>query len=192
MLAGVRGAPHAEESVPIARVDRDRSEVAFRMRTTWHDVDGRAPIRIGSVHAQGDLFENARVWIEIDAAAMETGNTRRDRKMHEEVMGTGTWPLIRFASTRPAVVTLRDAQRTVLECAGTLEIRGRSREVTLAITVVPAEGGWRATGDHEVSLEAFGIPDPSIFLNRVRDAVQVRWDLLLVTDSAETPAGPGD
>jgi len=169
-------------------IDPPGSGVTFVLRTTWHDVRGRSGGVTGTIRSRsGDLFDDAGVDVVVDATTMETGNARRDRKMHEEFLLTATWPVIRFRSGAPPHVIGRivegateagDAIRFTL--SGDLEIRGATRPVVLALTARREGEGWRVTGEHEVSLQEYGIPDPSILINRVRDTVTVSLSILAI------------
>jgi polyisoprenoid-binding protein YceI len=172
-------------------VDPQGSEVAFLMNTTWHAVHGKARGVSGTIEsAKGALFEDAVVSIVVDATTLETGNTRRDKTMHADYMMTGEWPRIAFRSTAPPVLVGKDHPASPawkdmsgtsdegvisLELAGDLTIRSETRGVILALTAVPDGDGWVVTGEHTVSLQDYGLPDPSIFLNRVQDAVKVSF-----------------
>ncbi len=181
------GTPHTSDETAsthgkIFIIDPEGSEVTFLMDTTWHAVHGVARGITGTIEsAGGSLFVDAVVTVVVDATTLETGNARRDRTMHTEYMMTKEWPRITFRSTAPPVLLGMDpatgAADVSFELAGDLTIRSQTRGVILALTARPDGDGWIVTGEHTVSLRDYGIPDPSIFMNRVQDAVKVTFSV---------------
>ena len=182
----------ADQPVRLA-IDPEGSEVTFLMETTWHEVHGTARGITGTIEsAGGSLFADAVVTFVVDATTMETGNGRRDKTMHADYMMTSEWPRITFRSTAPPVLLGKDAGGGAVslgkepgadagavsfELAGDLTVRSETRGVILSLTARPDGDGWVVTGEHIVSLRDYGIPDPSIFLNKVQDAVKVTFSV---------------
>ena len=176
--AAAANAADADQPVRLA-IDPEGSEVTFQMETTWHAVHGTARGITGTIVSEGDPFKDAAVTIVVDAATMETGNGRRDKTMHEDYMMTREWPRITFRSTAAPALLGKDAGSGVVsfELTGDLTIRSETRGVILSLAAQPDGDGWLVTGEHIVSLRDYGIPDPSIFLNRVADAVKVTFSV---------------
>jgi len=183
----------ADTGAKVFVVDPEGSEVTFLMETTWHEVHGTARGITGTIEsAGGSLFADAVVTFVVDATTMETGNGRRDKTMHADYMMTSEWPRITFRSTAPPVLLGKDAGGGAVslgkepgadagavsfELAGDLTVRSETRGVILSLTARPDGDGWVVTGEHIVSLRDYGIPDPSIFLNKVQDAVKVTFSV---------------
>jgi polyisoprenoid-binding protein YceI len=182
IVLGVAGALGVAAPVtPITlEIDPASSEVVFHLRTTWHGVEGRAGAIRGSVTSEsGDLLGDGRVSVEIEAAALDTGNSRRDRTMRDSHLETGKHPKITFTSTGPpamisstrnAAGAWTDAYFTV---PGSLAIHGVTRAVAPAVTARREGDAWRMEGELPVKLTEYAIPDPSIFFNHVQDDVKV-------------------
>lgn len=163
-------------------VDPEGSEVTFLMQTTWHGVHGKTTAITGTIEsAGGAVFEDAVAKVVVDATTLDTGNQRRDKTMHNEYMMTTQWPQVIFRSTAAPVridnVPDAPAGSISFELAGDLTIRSETRGVLLSLTARPEGEGWVVTGEHTVSLKDYGIPDPSIFLNKVQDAVKVSFSV---------------
>ena len=60
---------------------------------------------------------------------------------------------------------------------GDLTIHGVTRSVTVRVEAAETEGGWLVRGEMVVSLSDYGIPDPSIILNKVRDEVDAAFEI---------------
>lgn len=179
LLAGGARTHAADQPIRLT-IEPAGSEVTFLMETTWHAVHGKATTIAGTIESSGTLFSDARVNVTVDATTLQTGNQRRDRTMHQEIMDTGQWPAIIFRSTAPPLLIEKDAAAggdVTFELEGDLTIRAETRSVLLSLTARPDGKDWVVTGEHTVSLRDYGIPDPSIFLNKVQDAVKVSFTI---------------
>ncbi|MGH9866803.1 MAG: YceI family protein [Candidatus Polarisedimenticolia bacterium] len=178
-------APPRPQAVPLPHmeVDASRSEVRFLLDTTWHVVEGHAKDVTGTVTSDsGDPFVDGRISIEVKTATMQTGNGRRDKDMRE-VMAVQQHPTIKFVSTAaPETVSITrlpngSVKEAVLNIPGDLTIRGVTHQITLPATVYRQQEGYRVNGDVVVSLAEYKIPDPSIFVNKVKDKVGLTVDV---------------
>jgi len=172
----------ADTGAKVFVVDPEGSEVTFLMETTWHEVHGKTHAITGTVESMGGgVFEDAVAKVVVDATTLDTGNKRRDKTMHNEYMMTSQWPRITFRSTAAPVRIDKDpnapAGAISFELAGDLTIRSETRGVLLSLTARPEGEGWVVTGEHTVSLLDYGIPDPSMILNKVQDAVKVTFSV---------------
>ncbi len=159
-------------------------EVRFFMETTWHEVIGVTREVIGTIEsAGGDPFTDGLVRVSIDAASLDTGNKRRNETMRGEYLETDRYPTIEFASTgSPAIVsTVTGAggkyTEVSLELTGDLTIHGETRRIRLPVVVTPEGAAWKVEGQLAVLLSDHAIPDPSLFVNRVKDEVTVSFSV---------------
>jgi polyisoprenoid-binding protein YceI len=177
-------------------IDPAASQVLFHLQTTWHGVEGRTGRISGALTTEsGDILGDGRVTVEIEAAALDTGNARRDRTMRDSHLETGRYPAIAFTSTGPPAVAsstkdpagaLTGASLTV---PGSLAIHGVTRAVGLPVTARRQGDAWLMEGELVVKLSDYAIPDPSIFLNHVQDEVTVSFSITLRPGTAP-PAEP--
>ena len=161
-------------------IDPGGSEVGFLLHTTWHDVEGKTSKISGAITSDsGDIFTDGRISVEIEAAGLDTGNSRRDRVMKESHLETAKYPRISFVSTAPPTVKsgAPGAGGTPHEISfsvrGDLTIHGTKRDVTLPIKGRREGEVWIFSGDLPVRLSEHGIADPSIAFSRVQDEVTV-------------------
>lgn len=162
-------AARAEETVLTLRPDRTR--VAFLLDATTHEVKGTFALESGQIRfdpAGGAASGEVR----IDLRAAATGNQRRDRTMHRDVLETGRFP---FAVFRPTRVrgALAPSGSSQLTLDGTLDFHGGSHPIELPVSVV-AQGG-RVTADAKLAVPyvAWGLHDPSVLFLRVGKTVSV-------------------
>ena len=171
-------------------MDPQRSEVTFHLVTTWHGVEGKTKELKGAITYTGpDPLVDARVSVEIAAASLETGNSRRDATMREDCLETGKYPTILFVSTGPPEGAAPEAggAGVAFNLPGDLTIHGVTRRVTLPVKARREGEAWVASGELPVRLSDFAIPDPTIIFNKVQDVVTVSF-----TVTAAPESGPRD
>ena len=156
----------------VLEIDADATEVSFDLGATLHTVHGSIPVVSGELRF--DLERGtASGAVVLDARRAETGNDRRDRKMHETVLESATYPEIVF---RPGTATgSLDAEgRGRLRVEGVVELHGGSHPIVLDATV--ERDGDRAVGTatFRVPYVDWGLRDPSAFVLRVDKEVVVQ------------------
>jgi polyisoprenoid-binding protein YceI len=110
--------------------------------------------------------------IVVDATATETGNKRRDKKMHAEVLESGKHPFFVFEVERIGG-TLNDRGTSRLKIDGTFAVRGGNHPMSLMATVLIEEGEMRVITNFTVPYVDWGMKDPSVFILRVDKEVAV-------------------
>jgi polyisoprenoid-binding protein YceI len=168
------------------------SRVGFLLHTFWRGVEGTTTLVDAVMEsATGDPLADGTVRVIVGAAALETGVARRDRKMREEHLEVGKYLSIRFVSTAPPrELALRGPGRVdgdvpqFLEVTGDLTLHGVTRRVTARVEAERADDGWIMKGRLTVWLSQYGIADPSSFFNKVRDDVDIYFEIRFVPDPA--------
>jgi polyisoprenoid-binding protein YceI len=112
--------------------------------------------------------------IVFDAASGETGNDRRDHKMHKDVLESGRYPQITF---RPDRVEGRVAGRgtSVVGVHGMFGIHGIEHEITVPVEVRLEGDRWTATSHFPVPFLKWGLKNPSTLFLHVGDSVAVEF-----------------
>lgn len=171
----------------------DETEITIFLEATGHDVHGTFFLQEGTVTFDPETGK-AEGLITVDATRGETGNTKRDRKMHGTVLESDKFPLIQF---RPERVNGTVAARgdSHLELSGKLSIHGSEHDVTLAADVHREGDQLRAEAELPVPFVNWGMKDPSIFILSVAKVVQVHLSAAgtlteLVSSSVEPDAEP--
>ncbi len=212
MLAGVRAGAvcrivaawtlaaacaHAETGAPWRLVlDPTATEVHFELGATLHTVRGSFALREGELRfdpASGAIAGR----VAIDAASGETGNRRRDRNMHEQVLESRRYPEIALIPER-IELTRSGGESLAGVVHGRIQIHGGSHPVAIPVEATRiAPGRGRVEGRFEVPYLAWGLEDPSTLLLRVDPSLQVRFVAvgdLTGAAAASTPTrrrGPG-
>ncbi len=160
--------------------DQDRSSVHFSVSSTFHQIEGEAREFKGEVffHSLADPA-SGRLTVEIDASRLDANHGRINRKMREDCLEVDRFPLIRFESleiqNRPQnYVFGRIAQG---EAVGILELHGLRRKIGFPIDFSYTEDNFNARGRVTIKMSEFEIPDPGFLFLRIRDEVQISFDI---------------
>lgn len=168
------------------RFDAARSVLRWELPATLHTVRGVAPRFEGFVQADPlpDGRFDVRARIAVNAAAMNTGNPKRDRTMREKVLETERYPEIVFELVRftGAVPAMRSGETFTAQIGGRLTIRGRTEPILLPIDVHVLEDHAVVTGSFPVHWKKYGLADPSFGLVKVREPLQVVFRLRAVPE----------
>lgn len=152
------------------RIDPASSEAGFDLKATMHTVHGKTSNLSGEVRvtpaADGTIAVAGS--IEIEAAALATGNKRRDATMREKSLAVAQFPTIvwtpeRFTPSGPPDATGASAG----SLTGQLTIRGRTRPHSMSVTFAARGNRIVGTGTFDVVWADFGIPDPSFAFIRI-------------------------
>jgi polyisoprenoid-binding protein YceI len=120
-------------------IDKMHSEVAFQVRHLLTKVRGRFTEFAGTVLLDQEHPEQSSASLTIDASSVDTGTPDRDTHLRsDDFFAVGTHPTLNFQSSR--VVRTGD---DTYDVAGTLTIRGVTKEITLPVTYLgTAKDPW--------------------------------------------------
>ncbi len=169
MLAIVLGAALVTQPTSY-RIDPQRAEAGFELQATMHTVHGTTHAVRGEIRAEpadgGAIALSGS--IEVDAASLATGNSRRDATMHGTSLDVATYPAIVFTPARfdPDGAPSSDGT-TEGVVTGQLTIRGKTLPAKMRTKLTPRAGRIAAEGRFDVAWADFGVPDPSFFVVRV-------------------------
>ena len=152
-------------------VDPARTTIAFTLKATLHSVEGRASLDSGWL-VLDPLTGAAEGEIVIDATSAETGNHKRDEKMHTEVLLSALHPRI---VVRPLRLEgeLQRTSASELTLVAEIVLAGARHELRLPLAVEVAADTFLARSEFTVPYVAWGLADPSTFVLRVAKEVVV-------------------
>ena len=162
MAAPVRAAERTLTLDPAA------SEVTFTLGATMHTVKGSFAVSEGVVRFDPATGQ-ASGEVVVDLTSGDTGNDKRDRDMHRKVLESDRYPRAVFTPTRVE----GDVGGGEVILHGRLELHGASHEVAIPARVSVQGGRVEATGSFRVPYVDWGMEDPSTFLLRVDEHVDV-------------------
>jgi polyisoprenoid-binding protein YceI len=152
-------------------LDPAQTKITFELKATAHTVEGTFALHQGSVRFDpaGGAASGA---IEIDLKAGQTGNARRDRKMHAEVLETEKWPLaVLHPEHLKGALPDRGASDVVL--TGKLSFHGADHPLELPVHVTRDGSHVTLALDLVIPYVEWGLEDPSVFVLRVGKTVAV-------------------
>ena len=153
------------------RLDPAQTKVEFALPSLLHNVHGTFQLKHGDLRFDpaGGLASGELV---VDATSGESGNGARDKRMHNSILQSATYPEIVF---RPDRVTGKVAPqgRSEVELHGMFSIHGDAHEISLPLQVEAAGGQYTATGTFKVPYVKWGMKNPSTLLLRVNDTVEI-------------------
>lgn len=161
---------HAQESA--FTLDPSKSTVEFTLGASLHTVHGAFKVKSGEIH-----FDSAKGTasgaIIIDALSGESGNEGRDKKMHQEILETPKFSEIVFVPNR-IQGTIAPQGASQVAVTGVMKLHGKDHDITLNFEVQPGNSGQaQATSKFSVPYVKWGLKNPSTFLLRVTDSVDV-------------------
>ena len=181
--------PAAEKVAPTRQeisvtVDPSKSKVQFTLGATLHTVHGTFRVKGGTVRLDA-ASGKAGGQVVVDVKSGDTGVAARDRQMHNEVLESERFPQAVFLPDRVSGLASWEGEHQVM-VHGVLRIHGRDHEVSFPATVKAQDGQVTATATLVVPYVDWGMKDPSSFVLRVSNKVDV--ELTFVgTFSAKRP-----
>ena len=155
----------------ILRCDPVATTANFTLGDVLHTVHGTFQEKSCDFH-----FEPAsqRVSGEIifDATSGNSGNDKRDRKMHKEVLESTRYPEISFRPDRIEGKVASTGSSTV-QVHGMFGIHGDEHEITTPVTITFNAEHWEASAQFPVPYAKWGMKNPSVLLLRVGDTVMI-------------------
>jgi polyisoprenoid-binding protein YceI len=164
------GAARAQET--IITFDAASTKVEFTLGATLHTVHGTFQLKRGQVRFDPSTGQVSGE-IAIDATSGNSGNEDRDKKMHNEILESEKYPEIVFVPShvQGAVPAQGNAK---VEVAGVLRLHGQEHPTTLVMSVERAgERELSATTQFVIPYVKWGLKNPSTFLLRVSDTVEI-------------------
>ena len=152
-------------------LDPAQTKVNFTVDSTLHTVHGDFHLKRGSIQfdnatgaASGELV--------VDSASGESGSEGRDKKMHKDILESPKYSDIVFTPQHVKGTVANEGKSTV-EVEGILTMHGKSKPVTMPLVVLLQDGAGSAEGSFNVKYLEWGMKNPSTFILRVNDTVQI-------------------
>lgn len=182
-LAGVAAGALQDPVRPLRyKVEVAGSSVRWELPVSFEPIKGVVPLFHGSIEAKplsaGAWDVSAR--IVVPAAAMRTGNRRRDRTLREKVLETNRYPEIVFELRQFTgdLSRFRPGQTFPVQVVGDLTVRGKTEAVQLPVDVSVFPKAVILTGSFPVHWKAFDLQDPSFpVVARVKEPMFVAFRL---------------
>lgn len=166
LLAGAATGPAAADVVRF-RISPDESALTFKATSRLANADGRFHRFTGDVSVDPGDLTTARVSLAIDAASIDTANTKRDNHLRSaDFFWVERHPMIALESQRAA------PEAGGVTVVGRLTVRGITREIAVPTTVEVTPERLVARGQFDLKRTDYDMTYQSR-LNPVGDVVHV-------------------
>jgi len=152
-------------------LDPEKTTVSFSLEATLHTVHGRFRLKSGVIQFNPAIGAASGSAV-VDATSGETGNSRRDRNMHKDVLQSERYPEITFTPTRVTGSFVAQGESSVT-VDGVLRLRGVEHAIALPFKNQTSDGALQATTQFTIPYVAWGLRNPSSFLRHVAEKVEV-------------------
>jgi polyisoprenoid-binding protein YceI len=152
-------------------LDSASTKIEWTLGDVLHTVHGTFKLK------RGDLSFNpstgkAGGQLVVDATSGESGSGTRDGRMHRNVLESGKFPEITFLPDR-VIGKVNVQGDSDVQLHGTFTIHGASHEVTIPAKTHIEQQKMTATIGFPVPYVKWGMKDPSNFLLKVKDTVEI-------------------
>jgi polyisoprenoid-binding protein YceI len=173
-LAALSAATAGAETLAL-EVDPVNSQIHFGFGATLHSVEGSLQIQGGAIHFD-TVTGVASGQIAAAATTANTGVKARDRKMHQKILESATYPTINYTVDRIDGAIKRSGV-SELQLHGKLTLHGVTQPAAV-IAQVRVQGDLvHAHGLLVVPYLTYGMADPSFFILRVEKEVKITLDI---------------
>jgi polyisoprenoid-binding protein YceI len=184
-LAALILTPAGRAQEVTAKLDPAQTKIEFTLGSTLHTVEGSFKLKNSAIRFDPSTGKMSGSII-VDASSGESGNAGRDRKMHREILESGKYPEIIFTPSE-AKGAFNPKSPSKLEVSGQIRLHGQDHDMTLPIDVQPAGRQLQMTMHITIPYIQWGLKNPSTFILRASDKVEIEIHAVgqVVTD--ETP-----
>ena len=160
---------HAEELT--VDLDSAQTKIAFVLSDVLHTVRGTFRLKGGHISFDPSIGIISGD-ITVDAASGSSGNTIRDKRMTRDILEAQRYPEVRFSPTAYRG-SLAMAGTSSIEVTGSFLIHGKAREITIPMKMQMSREDITAIGKFTVPYAQWGMTNPSSFLLKVNDKVEI-------------------
>ena len=145
--------------------------VNFTLGDILHTVHGSFHLKSGDLQYDAGTAA-VRGSLVVDATSGQSGNRIRDRRMHREILESERYPDVTFRPDRVEGKVASSGTSTV-QVHGVFSIHGTEHELTMPVRVQVFTDHWIADTNFTVPYVKWGIKNPSNFLLRVSESVEI-------------------
>lgn len=169
-------------------LDPAQTTVHFTVDSTLHTVHGAFHLTRGRIRFDDSTGEAGGELV-VDATSGNSENNSRDKRMHKEILESLKYSEIVFTPQHIKGTVAADGKSQVT-VDGSLALHGQSRPISVTIDVELHSGSGSADATFTVPYQQWGLKNPSTFILRVNDKVQIKVHAAgRLTDDASPPGG---
>jgi polyisoprenoid-binding protein YceI len=169
LLVSVLPALYAEELT--VNLDAAKTKVDFVLSDVLHTVRGTFELKEGHVafDPSGRVITGDVI---VNAATGKSGSGIRDKRMARDILEADHYPEIRFKPERMDGPVFSSSTANI-EVSGSFLIHGQAHEVTIPMQISTSKNEITAAGKFIVPYVEWGMKNPSNFLLKVSDKVEI-------------------
>jgi len=152
-------------------IDPAQSKVQFTVDSTLHTVHGSFQLKPGSIQFD-PAGGSASGQLVVTAASGNSENKSRDNRMTKEILEAGKYPDITFAPQKMKG-TLAPSGSSQFQLEGVMTLHGQNHPMTLEVKAEVQGNSLTADTSFEIPYIQWGLKNPSNFLLKVSDKVQI-------------------
>jgi len=153
------------------QLDPAQSKVEFVLGDVLHTVHGTFNLKPSTIYFDPQNGTASGGFV-VDATSGNSGSKGRDKKMHKEILESAKYPDIRFTIQKlQGTLPLNGTAR--IQMTGLMNLHGADHVVTLTAPVQVTNGHASADVQFEVPYVQWGLKNPSTFILRVSDKVNI-------------------
>ncbi|MGD0362949.1 MAG: YceI family protein [Bryobacteraceae bacterium] len=152
-------------------LDTARTTVQFTLADVLHTVHGDFKVKHGVIRFDPSTGKISGE-VAVDAASGESGSDGRDSRMHKNILESGRFQDILFVPDR-VEGTVASQGSSEVQVHGTFRIHGAAHEIMVPVHVQVTDGKATAKMRFTIPYVKWGMKNPSTFLLRVSDKVDI-------------------
>lgn len=165
-------------------VASSQAQVTFTLGDVLHTVHGTFQLKRGRLRFDPETGK-ASGEIVVDAASGNSGSGARDRRMNANILESERYPEIAFHPDHiEGKVAPEGASDATLH--GVFSIHGADHDLAVPVHIEAAAGRYTATAHFSVPYVKWGMKNPSTFILRVADHVEI--DVHLIAEPSHATA----
>ncbi|HXA66230.1 MAG TPA: YceI family protein [Bryobacteraceae bacterium] len=152
-------------------LDPSKTQIDFTLQDTLHTVHGTFALKRGSMQLDPQTGKASGEMV-IDVPSGISGNGSRDKRMHKEILESQKYPEAVFTPDHVRGQIAPEGTSEI-DVHGNLRIHGADHEMTIHFQVQANGSQYIATGHFLIPYVQWGMKNPSNFLLKVNDKVEI-------------------
>ena len=152
-------------------LDPAQTQVTFTLNDVLHTVHGTFKLKQGSIEFD-PATGKATGSIVVDTTSGYSGSAPRDRRMHRDILESSRYPEMVFIPSR-ILGNLSPQGKSQLQLEGLMQVHGAEHPLTVQVTVQISGDQVTAESHFVIPYVHWGMKNPSTFLLRVSDRVDL-------------------
>jgi polyisoprenoid-binding protein YceI len=174
LAALVLTASASAQQQEIISFDPNKTKVEFTLGDVLHTVHGTFPLKSGIIRFDPATGAASGALV-VDATNGDSGNKSRDRKMERDILESERYPEIVFVPKKVSG-SIATQGRSQVEVQGVFRMHGLEHPLILTVPISIDGDHFTANTQFIVPYQSWGLRNPSTFILRVSDKVQINID----------------